>query len=179
MPYEYRKLSPEERKQIVEERKRRGYPLHQPPHPYQEGGSFLITVANYEHKPLMAAPERRTQIANLLQEGFRGIMAETFGWVVLPNHYHILLSVKSFTDIPNVLKQIHGSTSRLWNIEDSKTGRRQIWYRYYDKMIRSERQLNQTINYIHFNPVKHGYVKDIYDWPWSSILSYEESLGNH
>jgi putative transposase len=174
MPYEYRKLSPVERKQIVEERKRRGYPLHQPPHPYQEGGSFLITAANYEHKHLMATPERRTQIANLLNEGFRGINAEIYAWVVLPNHYHISVGVASFTEISDIIKQIHGSTSRLWNIEDSMTGRRKVWYRFYDRMIHNELQLNQAINYIHFNPVKHGYVKDGFDWLWSSLSGNEE-----
>jgi len=43
--------------------------------------------------------------------------------------------------------------------------------------MRDEKQLNRTLNYIHYNPVKHGYVKDVYDWQWSSIFMYENEKG--
>jgi putative transposase len=44
-------------------------------------------------------------------------------------------------------------------------------------MMRNEYHLNQTLNYIHYNPVKHGYIKDIYEWPWSSLYMYEHEKG--
>jgi len=53
MPYEYRKLSPKEREEIVNYRRERGYPLHAPPHPFREAGAYLISVANFEHKAVI------------------------------------------------------------------------------------------------------------------------------
>jgi putative transposase len=43
--------------------------------------------------------------------------------------------------------------------------------------MRNEKQLHQTFNYIHFNPVKHGYTDDVYKWPWSSLYVYYENNG--
>jgi hypothetical protein len=79
MPYEYRKLSQKEREEIVEDRKRRGFPLHQPPHPFREAGSYLITAANFEHVPIMETPERRTEFQEILLRKFQEIQAEIIG----------------------------------------------------------------------------------------------------
>jgi putative transposase len=177
MPYEYRKLSPQEREQIVEERKQRGFPLHQPPHPFRESGSYLITAANFEHASIMAMPERRTEFQEILLNGFQDIQATIIGWVILLNHYHILANVESLDLVSILLKQIHGSTSHEWNQQDGLTGKRKVWYRFADRMMRNEIHLNQTLNYIHYNPVKHGLVTDVYDWPWSSLFWYEDDKG--
>jgi len=44
-------------------------------------------------------------------------------------------------------------------------------------MIRDQAHFYRALNYIHSNPVKHGYVVDAYDWPWSSLGSYVEEHG--
>ena len=178
MPYEYRNLSPKERQEIVEIRKQQGYPLHAPPHPFREEGAYLITAANFEHQPIMITPERRTEFQEKLLGGFRDINAEIVGWVILPNHYHILANVERLTFVSEILQRIHGSTSYEWNRQDGKTGKRKVWYRFSDRLMRNEVHLNQALNYIHYNPVKHGYIKDAYDWPWSSLFVYEGEMGN-
>lgn len=177
MPYEYRKLTPKERQELVEFRKQQGYSLHAPPHPFREEGIYLITATNFEHKAIMAPPERRTEFQEILLHGFRKIHAEIIGWVILLNHYHILIAVESLNHVSDLLKLIHGRTSRDWNLQDGLTGKRKIWYRYSDRMMRNEIHLHQTLNYIHYNPVKHGLVKDVYDWQWSSLFMYEDENG--
>jgi putative transposase len=94
---------------------------------------------------------------------------------VLPNHYHILIDVDSLDSVSSALKYLHGTTSRKWNIEDCLTRKRRVWYKFSDRLIRNEKQLHETFNYIHYNPVKHGYVHDIKEWYWSSYKIYEES----
>ena len=174
MPYEYRKLSPKKRKELVQERIRRGYPLHQPPHPFRESGTYLITAANYEHARIIDSPERRTEFQDILLEGFQEIRATIISWVIIPNHYHILVNVSGLEHVSNLLKQIHGSTSYKWNKQDGLTGKRKIWCRYTDRKMRNETHIKNAINYIHYNPVKHGLVRDEFDWPWSSIFMSDE-----
>ena len=177
MPYGYRKMTPEEQRAVVEARRQRGFPLHSPPHPYREAGSYLITAANFEHVPIMASPERRTEFQRILLGGFREIKAEIVGWVILPNHYHVLVNVESLDLVSNLLKSVHGSTSHEWNVQDGLTRKRRVWYHFSDRRMRNELHLNQTLNYIHYNPVKHGYAEDVYDWPWSSVFMYLEENG--
>jgi putative transposase len=177
MPYEYRKLTPREREEVVESRKQRGYPLHAPPHPYRENGTYLITAANFEHKEIMHSAERRTKFQELLLNAFREIEADIIGWMILPNHYHVLASVESLNSVSNALRFLHGRTSYEWNLQDGLQNQRKVWYKFSDRMMRDEKQLNQALNYIHYNPVKHGCVKSVFDWRWSSIFMYESEKG--
>jgi len=62
------------------------------------------------------------------------------------------------------------------NGEDGERGR-QVWYRAQDRLMRSEAHYGATLNYIHNNPVKHGYVKKWTDWPYSSVHWYLETKG--
>lgn len=177
MPYEYRKLSPREREEVVRHRRERGYPLHAPPHPFREAGAYLITAANYEHKAIMKSPQRRTEFEVRLLNSFKEIADDLIAWVVLSNHYHVLAYVQSLDDISPALKQLHGTTSREWNIEDDLTGRRRVWYKFADTFIRNEAHFHTAFNYIHYNPVKHGYVSDTYEWHWSSLSMYFDDMG--
>jgi putative transposase len=177
MPYEYRKLSLKEREEIVNYRSERGYPLHAPPHPFREAGAYLISAANFEHKAVMKSPERRTEFETRLLTTLQEIADDLIAWVVLPNHYHFLVCVQSLNHISVMLKRLHGTTSREWNIEDKLTGKRRIWYKFADTYIRNEVHLHRAFNYIHYNPVKHGYVRDPYDWYWSSLSLYYNDMG--
>ena len=177
MPYEYRKLSPKQREEIVNYRLEYGYPLHAPPHPFRAAGAYLISAANFEHRPIMDLPNRRTEFETRLLNAVKEISENIITWVVLPNHYHVLIVVRSLDAVSATLKHLHGTTSRTWNIEDKLTEKRRVWYKFADTYIRNDEQLHIAFNYIHYNPVKHGYVSNPYDWPWSSLQIYYEDQG--
>jgi len=177
MPYEYRKLSPKEREEIINYRREHGYPLHAPPHPFRGTGGYLITAANFEHRAIMSSPDSRTEFESRLLNSIKEITEDLIAWVVLPNHYHLLIVVQSLNAASSALKHLHGTTSREWNIEDNLTGKRRVWYKFADTYIRNDAHLRVAFNYIHYNPVKHGYVSDPYDWPWSSLQMYYEDRG--
>ncbi|MGB0723570.1 MAG: hypothetical protein ACPGU7_14365, partial [Gammaproteobacteria bacterium] len=46
---------------------------------------------------------------------------------------------------------------------------RQVWHNYWDYCPRDEREYRVRLCYLLNNPVKHGYVSDLHDWPWSSF----------
>lgn len=177
MPYEYRKLSPKEREEIVRYRSEKGYPLHAPPHPFRDTGAYLISAANFEHKAAVKSPQRRTEFETRLLNSIKEITDDLIAWVVLPNHYHVLINVRSLDAVSAALKHLHGTTSREWNIEDGLTGKRRVWYKFVDTYIRNDAHLHTAFNYIHYNPVKHGYASDPYEWPWSSLSIYYDDKG--
>ncbi len=175
--YEYRKLNKIEKKEILRHRKERGFPFHSPPHFKKEAGIYLITAAIYEHKPILLDPIRR----NYFLEYFFCLAAEIkikpHAWVILPNHYHFMTKVENFNPIQKLIKQLHGKTSYLWNKEDGIQNRK-IWFKYSDRLIRSDVHYHTTLNYIHFNPVKHGYVKTPGEWKWSSFELFRIKFGD-
>lgn len=174
--YEYRKLTPEQRQQLVSDRQARGYPPHSPPHPIDEYTYYLLTASCYEHTHHLLAENRRQQLQDLLFEQFITNGLEIQAWVILPNHYHLLVSLSEIGVLSRLFQKIHGSTSFQWNLADQTRGRK-IWYRFTDRAIRSERHYCTTLNYIHFNPVKHGWAKSPYEWKESSIHWYLAQFG--
>lgn len=178
MPYEYRKLTAQQREAVVHQRRAQGLPLHAPPHPFRNEGTYIIRAANFEHQPLMNSAERRTQFQIRLLDDLKELSRELIAWVILPNHYHVLLNVASLDYVSTALWRLHGSTSREWNIEDDLTGKRRVWYKFEDRAIRNESHLRYAFNYIHYNPEKHGYVDVPHEWPWSSLPMYYEDKGD-
>ncbi|MCP4645371.1 MAG: hypothetical protein GY851_33315 [bacterium] len=97
-------------------------------------------------------------------------------WSVMPNHYHALIETESLEDTLRGIAQLHGRTSFRWNQEEDRRGRK-VWYNCMERAIRSERHLWATLNYVHHNPVHHGYVDYWQDWPYSSATAYLASVG--
>lgn len=110
-------------------------------------------------------------------DSLKSIQAEVIAWAVLPNHYHFLACFENFDSVPGMMKKLHNGTSFEWNRADGLTGQRRIWYHYADRLMHNENQMAQVFNYIHYNPVKHGYVESPYDWVWSSLSLYEQDYG--
>ena len=155
MAYPISQLTTQERAEIVRIRRSRGFPLHAPPHLIREGGTYLITAATYRHQPHLHSPERRSAFEARLCQGMINAEISLHAWVVLPNHYHVLVELLQLDQLSQVLKTLHSGTSFEWNREDGCPGRR-VWYRYYDRRIRSDQHFMKALNYIHANPAQHG-----------------------
>ena len=175
--YSYRRTTAKERAEVVAYRRKIGHPFHGPPHPYRGSGWFCITAANYEHKQVMSEPERLSAFEDRLLMDMDSAGVEIGAWLILTNHYYVLLGVDSLDQVSSVLQRLHGATSREWNLEDGLTGERKIWNRFSDRHIRNERHYYHAMGYLHYNPVKHGYVDSPYEWPWSSVHVYYQTHG--
>jgi putative transposase len=138
----------------------------------QDDTLYLFTATCFNHATIMHSPIRRDE----LFEQFLLAGIEIHAWVILPNHYHVLAHITLFETLSQVFGRIHGYTSHAWNKEDACQGRK-VWFRYTDRMIRSERHYYTTLNYIHYNPVKHGWINSPYDWNANSVHWYQECKG--
>ena len=175
--YEWRKLNKEEQKKLLEYRKANKKPWHTPPHIQGNKSYFLITAACYKHKPIIGySLNRLDEFENLLCEHAKFCVESINAWVVLPNHYHILVKTEDVFEILKELGQLHGKTSYMWNGEENKRGR-QVWHGAAEHGIKSERHFWAAINYIYNNPVKHGYVEKWSDWSFSSLNYYLNDVG--
>jgi len=176
-PYEYRRLSDKEKREVVEERKRAGKPWHAPPH-YSKGEAwYFVTAAIYEHRLIMESEDRRNYLRHRLIEGIDGVGGKTTAWVVLPNHYHALCLLPDIEAFSAMSKELHRGTAYEWNGIDDARGR-QVWYRHSDREIRDERHYHVAFNYVHANPVKHGWVSRGDEWRCSSIHEHLRELGH-
>jgi putative transposase len=166
--YDYRRMNPEERKRILELRMSKGYPLHKPPHPTFGEGWYFISAATFEHQPHFAVPNELTALERRLREAFQEAALPCAGWVVLPNHYHALVCAPAVASVGRALGAVHGRSARYANQRDGTPGR-QVWFKFTDRKVRSERHYWTCMHYIICNPLKHWYIADILAWPWSCV----------
>lgn len=174
--YYWRRLSPEARAQVLSLRKAQKRPWHSPPH-LTGPGRYMVTAACYEHAPIIGtSPERMTAFEDALLEVLNRYTDSVSAWVVLPNHYHGLVESKAVGVLLQELKLLHGRTAFLWNGEDACRGRR-VWSGILETSMKSDRHFWASMNYIHNNPVRHGYAERWTDWPFSSASQYLDALG--
>jgi putative transposase len=140
------------------------------------GGSFFFTV-NLADRRLRLL----TDHVDLLRQAFRyvreGHPFEIDAIVVLPDHLHAVWTLpKNDSDFAMRWRLIKAAFSRALpigeRVSESRRGKgeRGIWQRrYWEHTLRDEKDFERHVDYIHFNPVKHGYVKRVSDWPHSSF----------
>jgi len=176
--YNYRLMSPAQRERVVSNRRKLNLPLHSPPHGAMGfTNQYFITAACYEHAPIVGkTPERLAQCEEQMLAVCNEHASAIYGWCVLPNHYHVLISCHDVRAIARELGRFHGRSSFRWNKEDGTRGRK-VWFRCFDREIRTERHFWSTLNYIHHNPIHHRYVLKWQDWVWSSAARFVESCG--
>jgi putative transposase len=133
---------------------------------YITGNYYFITNVTYNREPFLVANidlyykamERTGQRSNF----------ETIAWCVMPDHHHLLFAPKSNnpSDIMKIFKHDFGFLYR--QRLGVRTGR--VWQlRFWDHVIRNQNDMNFHINYIHYNPVRHGLTKKPGDYPHSSF----------
>jgi putative transposase len=174
---DYRRMTAEEQTAVVSERRARGFPLHKPPHLVRGEGWYLVTAATYEHRPLFAAPAELRALEIRLLEAMAAAGLTCAGWVVLPNHYHALIHTHDLVRVGKSLGSVHGRSARFANLRDHAPGRR-VWYKFNDRKMRSERHFWASLHYVAYNPVKHGYVDAMQDWPWSCVHELTTDRGS-
>lgn len=107
---------------------------------------------------------------------------KTNAYVVLPDHMHIIMTLppndSNFSLRWSMIKGLFSkqiSHTESIALARKKKRERGIWQRrFWEHLIRDELDYEYHVNYIHFNPVKHGYVDKPSNWQYSSIHSYIE-----
>src|SRR5205814_4506792 len=91
--YDYRKMTPAQKREAVEFRRLRERPWHSPPH-WEFAGllQFMISGTCFEHHHIIGASlERMTECEDALLRACQQFATKLYAWCVLPNHYHLLV----------------------------------------------------------------------------------------
>jgi len=176
--YVWRRLTSEQRKEVLDWRKNNARPWHSPPHRPNYGHlHFFVSAACFEHASHIGySPQRMDRFSTTLLELFKQHATRMVAWCVLPNHYHALVETPNILKLLYELGRLHGRTSHAWNGEEDKRGR-QVFHRATERFMRSERHFFATVNYVHNNAVHHGYARLWTEWPWSSAVDYLRQMG--
>jgi putative transposase len=143
------------------------------------GGTYFFTLTLSDRRQ-----DTLTRHIDLLRTAVRRVRTrhpfEIDACVVLPDHIHCVWTLPGGDDAYSlrwrlikliVSKGLPPTERRSW--KHRARGERGIWQRrFWEHTIRDERDYARHIDYIHYNPVKHGYVNRVGDWPYSSFHRY-------
>lgn len=117
--------------------------------------------AAYLRNPLIAALVQNTLLK------WDGKRYKLIGWVIMPNHAHILLTPNDGVTVSDIMHSVKSYTAHEANKILDRKG--QFWAKeYFDRYIRDSRHFASAIAYIENNPVKAGLCKTPEEWPYSS-----------
>ena len=160
---------------------------------HHSGQSHFVTFCCYHRRRSLATDESRRIFESALERVRRSYRLQVYGYVVMPEHVHLLLSEPQLGTPPPPLKPKPGlsgppvllSEPRQDTLADALKSLKQgvsrrligdaehFWQkRYYDFNIRNYAQFVEKLRYIHRNPVKAGLCGRPEDWEWSSFRHY-------
>ena len=140
------------------------------------GGTYFFTVNLLERRKRLLV-DHIDELRTAIHKTRRKMPFHIDAWVVLPDHMHCILTLPEGDDnYSNRWRAIKKEFSKSIPASEKrsavriKRNERGIWQRrFWEHTIRDELDYNRHMDYIHFNPVKHGLVSCVKEWPYSTF----------
>jgi putative transposase len=132
----------------------------------QAGGLHFLTFSCYGRQPFLATAATRDLFERKLEQMRRRYVFHVFGYVIMPEHVHLMVSEPSRGMLDRSIQALKTSVSKQsdWH---------PFWLvRYYDFNVHSEEKRVEKLRYMHRNPVTRGLVEHPDEWKWSSFRHY-------
>ncbi|MBE0444093.1 REP-associated tyrosine transposase [Psychrobacter sp. FME5] len=151
---------------------------------YTKGATYFFTLVSYNRRRILCEDDFLQAFKKSIKQVQQQYSFEIIAWVQLPDHLHCIWRLpENDADYSMRWSQIKRLTTQacpqyhlpINELSPSKVKRheRGIWQRrFYEHEIKNEADFIRHIDYLHYNPVKHGLVKKVVDWPYSSFHRY-------
>ena len=146
------------------------------------GGTYFFTVVTARRQKLFDNEESIAVLHQAFQHVNNTRPFTIDAMVILPDHLHCIWTLPSSDpDYPTRWRLIKTRVSKhsTWHLNLRRARKHPgrpdpgVWQvRYWEHVVRNETDYRQHVDYIHYNPVKHGYVRRPWDWPHSSFRQY-------
>jgi putative transposase len=149
-----------------------------------EGGIYFFTVVTFQRQPIFTNETARNILHQAWQEVKEGYPFETIAVCLLPEHLHCIWRLpEGDADYSTRWKEIKRRFTIGYLRDVGPGGERNasrlkqqeaaIWQRrFWEHTIENEEDLEEHLDYVHYNPIKHGLVERVIDWPYSSFARY-------
>lgn len=143
---------------------------------YVPGAAVFITQVVQYREPVFRNPEYIVLLREILHNVKVLHPFLMLGYVFLPDHFHWIIQPAGEGNFSDIMRSFKMNFTKEYKklIGLSPSQSMKFWQkRFWDHVIRDDRDFENHLHYIHFNPVKHGYVKDPRDWKDSSYIEWE------
>jgi putative transposase len=139
---------------------------------YIPNSTVFITAVCYKRTPLLQPNGEKERLLNIMREVKRDLPFRMLAYVILDDHFHWILKPES-GNFSKIMQSIKLRFARRFIKDNQIMGNSNIWQRrFWDHVIRDDSDFHRHLDYIHYNPVKHGYVSKPHAYSWSSFPNY-------
>ena len=140
---------------------------------YSQGGCYFFTLVTHQRNPILCDDNSITVLRNAFKNVIHKRPFSIDAIVVLPDHLHCIWTMpKDDPDFPTRWRLVKTWFTKHYD-RPSDVDQRKIWQnRYWEHLLRDEKDFRHHLDYIHYNPVKHGYVTQPFDWKYSSFQRF-------
>ena len=141
---------------------------------HHSGQAHFLTFSCYHRLPLLAQMQMEGGFLDALEQIRRRFEMRVFGYVVMPEHVHLLVSEPADNLLSKAIQILKTSVSIKARKEDKRAaGELPFWQaRYFDHNVRNYAGFVTQLRYLHRNPVKRGLCTAPEDWLWSSFRAW-------
>jgi putative transposase len=149
---------------------------------YIPGGTYFFTVVTYHRRPLFISAETIDTLRDAFKYTLIKMPFTIVASVILPDHLHFIWTLpEDDSDYSTRWRLIKSHFTHHWqgkgttstNASRHEKGEADVWQRrFWEHLIRDETDLTRHIEYIHYNPVKHGLARTPVEWKYSSFTKY-------
>ncbi len=152
---------------------------------FSAGGTYFFTLVTYQRRPIFNNSQAIEMFQSAIQYTFDRHPFTMVASVILPDHMHFIWTLPpDDIDYSTRWRLIKSHFTHHWCPKEkisqfatrATKGQKDVWQsRFWEHLIRDEKDLYRHIEYIHFNPVKHGLVNSPSEWKYSSFDTYLRS----
>ena len=133
---------------------------------HHSGNFHFITFSCHHRRPYLGRASARNLFESSLERIRQRYAFVILGYVVMPEHVHLLLSEPKIGTLDRAIQALKLSVSKRASV-------RPFWQpRYYDFNVWNPEKTTEKLRYMHRNPVTRGLVQNPEDWAWSSYRHY-------
>ncbi|MBK1724912.1 REP-associated tyrosine transposase [Thiocystis violacea] len=140
---------------------------------FVKGGCYFFTVVSHRRRPLFDTDGRVELLRQAMREVKGARPFEIQAMVVMPDHVHAVWQLPDGdSDFLRRWRDIKHHVSRRIDAAVNLRGEKSVWQRrFWEHLIRDQEDWRRHVDYVHFNPVKHGLVTRAGDWRYRSFLT--------
>lgn len=148
---------------------------------YVPGGCYFFTVVTEQRQPVLTNPDVRVALREAICIVRETLPFRIEGWVLLPDHLHAIWTLpEGDADFSTRWRLIKRHVTRTCGagyarpeyLTERRTAKQcgTFWrHRFWEHLLRGDHDFRQHLDYLHGNPLKHGLIERVVDWPWSSF----------
>jgi putative transposase len=137
---------------------------------YRDGATYFVTLECYRREPLLARPQLKKILLDAIHDTKKQFSLHLGGFVILDDHAHLVFIASANSELSALLHFLRARFTRAWRELEKTSTETPFWdHDVKSRVLADHDDLRAHLDYVHYDPVRHGVSERAYDYQWSSL----------